>query len=318
MSAAGCIDLGNFPLSQWTDTELAEWFSDCLEEKGKYQIRSQTLEVWIGILRVFDECGTPMTVRQVFYQLETRGIVPKTENGYKITAKNLLKMRKIRIIPYHFITDNTRWIRKPRTYQHLSDFLEISRETYRRSVWASQLVYVEIWIEKEALLGVVNNITSEYDVPLVPCKGYPSETLLYEAADDIKRQNKPVYIYYFGDYDPTGKDIPRHIEKTLRSFGAIFTFEVVAVTEEQIHTYKLPTRPTKKKDTRAKDWQGGSVELDALPPRILRDMVKKCIERHVDNKLLELTKKTEDFERETIEQMRSQLGTSPQFGDTIG
>nr|WP_292426284.1 hypothetical protein [Methanoregula sp.] len=232
MTDAGCLTVRDVPLSQWTDAKLADWINSCLKESGKYQIRGQTLSVWIGILRVFDICGTPMTVRQVFYQLETRGFVPKTENGYRQTAKHLLKMRKIEVIPYHFITDNTRWIRRPRTYQDLDDFLAISKETYRRSVWVMQPVYVEIWIEKEALIGVIIDTTSSYDVPLVPCKGYPSETLLYEAAEEIQQQHKPAFIYYFGDYDPTGQDIPRHIEKTLRSFGADFTFKVVAVTEE--------------------------------------------------------------------------------------
>jgi hypothetical protein len=308
MTDAGCITLGGTPLSQWTDAELADLINACLEESGKYRIRDQTRAVWIGILRVFDECGTPMTVRQVFYQLETRGFVPKTENGYRQTAKHLLKMRKIVVIPYHFITDNTRWIRRPRTYQDLEHFLAISKETYRRSVWVMQPVYVEIWIEKEALIGVIIDTTSSYDVPLVPCKGYPSETLLYKAAEEIKQQHKPAFIYYFGDYDPTGQDIPRHIEKTLRGFGADFTFEVVAVTEKQIQTYKLPTRPTKGKDTRAKNWPGDSVELDAFPPRILRDMVKTCIERHIDKMLLEYTIKSEDFERETLANLKSQIG----------
>ena len=318
MTEIGCISIQGVPLSQWSDKELTVWINNHIKEIGKYRIRYSTLNTWIGILRVFDECDAPMTVRQVFYQLETRRFVPKTENGYKQTAKNLLKMRKSGIIPYHFITDNTRWIRRPQTYRDLADFLAISKETYRRSVWAFQPVYVEIWIEKEALIGVINETTRIFDVPLVPCKGYPSETLLYEAADDIKRQNKPAYIYYFGDFDPTGKDIPRHIEKTLRGFGAEFSFEVMAVTDEQIQTYHLPTRPTKKKDTRAKKWQGDSVELDALPPRILRDMVKSCIERHIDSKNLEITKKSEDLERETLEQIMSQLGTSPQFGDVTG
>ena len=318
MTDESCISIHGIPLPQWSDDKLTVWINERLEKNGKYQIRDQTLSLWIAILRAFDECGTPMTVRQVFYQLETREFVPKTENGYQQTAKNLLKMRKVEVIPYHFITDNTRWIQRPETYQGLEDFLTSSKETYRRSVWTLQPEYVEIWIEKMALVGVIEEITTLYDVPLVPCKGYPSETLLYEAAEDIKLQNKPTYLYYFGDFDPTGKDIPRHIEKTLRGFGVEFTFEVVAVTEEQIKTYNLPTRPTKKRDTRAKKWEGDSVELDALPPRILREMVKTCIERHIDPFLLDITKKSEDLERKTIEQILSQLGTSTQFGDATG
>src|SRR5208283_1264705 len=106
---------------------------------------------------------------------------------------------------------NTRWARRAQTFETLEKCLEYTRETYRKSLWAFQPCYVEIWIEKEALIGVIDEVTMKYDVPLMPCRGYPSETFLFSAAQYIKRQNKPTYIYYFGDFDPTGKDIPRHI-----------------------------------------------------------------------------------------------------------
>jgi hypothetical protein len=260
-----------------------------------------------------------MTVRQVFYQLEIREFVPKTENGYKQTAKNLLHMRKNGILPYKFITDNTRWIRKVRSYSTLEKCLEYTKQSYRKNIWAFQPCYVEIWIEKEALIGVIDDVTSQYDVPLVPCKGYPSETLLFDAAEDIKLQNKPTHIYYFGDFDPTGKDIPRHIEKTLREFGAEFTFEVKAVTPKQIRILNLPTRPTKKKDTRAKNWEEDSVELDAIPPRILPKLVEECIVEHMDLLAWAETRKIEKLERETLSYiMGLQSGTSTQFGDVTG
>ena len=147
----------------------------------------------------------------------------------------------------------------------------------------------------------------------MPCKGYPSETFLFSAAQYIKRQNKPTYIYYFGDFDPTGKDIPRHIEKTLREFGADFTFEVMAVTEDQIRDFGLPTRPTKKSDTRAKGWNKDSVELDAITPKALRELVEVCIVKHMDLKSWNRVLETEKAERETLNNFFKQLGTRTQI-----
>jgi hypothetical protein len=99
---------------------------------------------------------SPMTVRQVFYQLVGRGVIEKTESDYKQTVVRLLgEMRRDHEIPFDWIADNTRWQRKPRTYDSLRDMLEISKETYRRAIWSSQDAYVEIWLEKDALAGVL-------------------------------------------------------------------------------------------------------------------------------------------------------------------
>ncbi len=313
MSDGGYIALGDVPVSPLSDDEIAEWINEQPKMKVGYRIRPATLDLWIHILRVFDECGAPMTVRQMFYQLETRGYVEKSENGYRLTAKNLVQMRKRGVIGYEFITDNTRWARRAHTFETLEKCLEYTRETYRKSLWVFQPCYVEIWIEKEALIGVIDEVTMKYDVPLMPCKGYPSETFLFSAAQYIKRQNKPTYIYYFGDFDPTGKDIPRHIEKTLREFGADFTFEVMAVTEDQIRDFGLPTRPTKKSDTRAKGWNKDSVELDAITPKALRELVEVCIVKHMDLKSWNRVLETEKAERETLNNFFKQLGTSTQI-----
>jgi hypothetical protein len=214
----------------------------------------------------------------------------------------LTRMRLSGEIPYGWITDNTRWMRKPRTYSSISDMLKRTSEFYRRALWDSSLVYVEIWLEKEALSGVLYDVTDVYDVPLMVTRGYPSLTYLYESAGVLNRLVKPAYLYYFGDYDPSGVDISRNVEERLRQFAgeAEIHFIRVAVNQDQIVSMGLPTRPTKRTDSRSKKFAGESVEVDAIDPNTLRSMVKEVIMRHVDCEEIERMDIIEKAERETL------------------
>jgi hypothetical protein len=177
-------------------------------------------------------------------------------------------------------------------------------------VWDDQDAYVEIWTEKDALAGVLLEETRTWDVPLMVSKGFSSVTYLYEAAKAIEAEGKPAYLYYFGDHDPSGVHIDRAIERRLREFApeADIHFERVAVRPEQIRQWDLPTRPTKKTDSRSKGFDGESVEVDAIAPAQLRALVRECIEQHVDRDALERTRETERLERETLESIAAQWG----------
>jgi hypothetical protein len=249
------------------------------------------------------EAEHPMTVRQVFYQLVSRGVIGKTEEEYKRTVIRLLaEMRRAREIPFHWIADNSRWMRKPRSYSSLADMLTQEQEFYRRALWDDQEVYVEVWLEKDALAGVLLHETQRWDVPLLVTRGYPSISFLHTAAETIEAQDKPAYLYYFGDHDPSGLDITRATERGLREFApdTEIHFRRVAVTQYQIDRYSLPTRPTKKTDSRSKNFQGESVEVDALPPSVLREIARACITQHIDNDAMERTRSVELAERETL------------------
>jgi hypothetical protein len=133
-------------------------------------------------------------------------------------------------------------------------------------------------------------------------KGYASITFLHSAAEVIQAKGKPAYIYHFGDLDPSGVDAARDIETKLRRYapGAEICFERPAVTREQVERWNLPSRPTKTTDTRAKKFTGTSVELDAIPANKLRELVRGCIERHVDQEQLAVLRAAEESERETL------------------
>jgi len=244
----------------------------------------------------------PMTLRGLFYRLVSEGLIPKAENEYEKVGRYLLKLRRSGAIPYSWIADSTRWMRKPRTYDSLHDALRQTAHTYRRALWNDQAAYVEIWCEKDTLAGILTQETAAWDVPLMVVRGFGSETYLYEASQGIAAQGKPAYLYLLTDHDPSGLasagDIARKLEHFLPGFPCLV--ERVAVTETQIAAWNLPTRPTKTSDSRSKSFAGESVELDAIPPATLRALVRDCIERHIDPAILERTREQERLERVSL------------------
>jgi hypothetical protein len=244
----------------------------------------------------------PMTVRQVFYQATVRGFVEKTEAGYNKVQSDLTVMRKGGDLPYDWLTDHTRWQRKPQTYRSVEEALADTAKFYRKALWTDADCYVEIWLEKEALAGVIDPVTALYDVPLMVAKGYPSLSFLYGAANYINTLDVPAYVYHLGDFDPSGVNAGEKIEETLQEMApdAEIVFRRIAVTPEQISNWTLPTRPTKTTDSRAKRFGDISVELDAIEPQRLRDLVEDVIRRHLPDDQLEVLLAAEESERELL------------------
>lgn len=249
---------------------------------------------------------SPCTVRQVYYQLVARHAVPKTEQAYRLVARLLTEMRRGGRVPFAAIADNTRWMRKPASWSSLSDALDQTRRTYRRALWDDQDTYVEIWLEKDALAGVIYDVTREWDVPLMVTPGFPSLSFLHSAAEQIVAIGKPAKLYYFGDRDPSGLLIDRKLGEGLRGLAPDIeiTVERVAVTDAQVGLWKLPTRPTKREgNAHAKNFEGESVEVDAIPPRTLRALAESCITKHIDETALAATRRAEKAERDTLDRL---------------
>src|SRR5262249_47174797 len=211
-------------------------------------------------------------------------------------------MRRAGELPYHWLADNTRWQRKPDTFDSVEDALRETARFYRKSLWRDADSYVEIWLEKDALSGVIYPITSMFDVPLMVARGYASLSFLHSAAEYINDLDVPTYIYHLGDFDPSGVNAGEKIEETLHELApdADITFERIAVTPEQITAWALPTRPTKPSDTRSKNFGEISVELDAIEPNQLRALVQEAIERHLPPEQFEVVKAAEASERDII------------------
>jgi hypothetical protein len=253
----------------------------------------------------------PMTVRQVFYRLVVQKVIEKTEKEYHQTVIRLLtEMRLNGSTRFDWIVDESRPRIVNRTYDSIADAARDTARFYRRSALRECPDYVEIWCEKQALAGVIGNAAEKYDVPVLISKGMPSLTQLYGTACQIygaDEAGKQAHIYQFGDHDPSGVLIPQTIERRLNELCQKLDcsppiVERVALTEEQIAEFDLPTRPTKRQgNNHANTFEGESVELDALPSNVLRTMVRKVIEQHITPRDLEVLRSAEDSERRLLD-----------------
>lgn len=249
----------------------------------------------------------PVTVRGLFYAATVAGIpgIEKTDGGYNKVQAQVLNLRREGRMPYGVISDGTRYMRRPRTYDGWEAALRNTAQLYRKSLWADNFEQVEIWIEKSALAGVIYPVTSEYDVALMPTGGYTSETFAHEAVEGMRGTGQGLVIYSLYDFDRSGRDAEVSLQEKVERFGREYdvpvTFHALGLTYEQVMGLDLPTRPAKRKTSADQRWEYPfAAELDAIPPDTLRDMVRTAIERHLPASELEHLKRIEQAERETM------------------
>jgi hypothetical protein len=281
----------------------------------KYQRKTkEILGLVKEILEKYKDKGA-FTVRQIYYQLVSKKVIPNTLSSYKRLSWILSNTRKDGIIPFDAIVDRTRIPIKESSWNGLGSYLKAVKKKYKKTRWKGQERYLEIWLEKDALRGMVEPIANAYDLYLVVGRGYPSLSSLYEAAERFKKANKPVYILYLGDFDPSGENIPQTIKKNLiKNFGLDkrnIHIRKVALTLRDIKKYKLPPAPTKSTDSRSKKfvqkYGDFCVELDALPPEILEKKLRKAIEKCLNYEKFQKRLKAEKQEVKKLEEMVKRL-----------
>jgi hypothetical protein len=262
-----------------SETQATSYVASTIKRSRRTKAEIGTIKAAIYDLLAADH---PQTVRQVFYALTVQGVIRKAEIEYQRTVCRLLtEMREARKIPFGWIADNTRWMRKPETFTGLGSCLRQTAKFYRRNLWHSMPTYVEVWSEKDALAGVILEETDPYDVPLMVARGYASISFLHGAAETITAKRKPTYIYHFGDLDPSGVDAARDIETKLKRYApkAEIHFERVAVMREQVEEWGgVPPenlywvaassgKPLSEVDRAALGLRGFT-EIEALPPNV--------------------------------------------------
>jgi len=266
----------------------------------------RSLALRVAIVAVAAEYDR-LSVRQLFYQLVTRGVIEKTEASYKRVCDASAQMRLAGELDYRKITDGHRSRRVVSAHDGLRSALEDAHDFYRRDYWREQPVTVEVWCEKDALTGVVQPVCDRYGVTYVATRGFPSITLRYESARTLCEMGKPATIFYFGDHDASGRQISDNLETELRHHGAAVTVKRVALDPEQIITHGLPTRPGKWSDSRqaafAARFGDAAVELDALPPDALTTLVEACILSAIDLPTWRRVAEVEALERQTLESL---------------
>lgn len=240
-----------------------------------------------------------LTVRQIYYALVSKHFVENSPSGYALVKRILKIARESKKIPYAAIEDRTRKIvrgekkeESPESYfTRFYSYLKNLDGYYQLPRWWGQSKRVVVCLEKEALSGVFQKVTDEHAVDLVTFRGYPSITQLWELAQELGSEDKEIEILYFGDFDPSGVDIERAaMDKLEDKHGIFFSVERIALTKAQVTQYNLPPDRSKPTDSRQKnfireqgvDWQ---VELDALDPNVLNQLIEDAIESHFDTKV---------------------------------
>jgi len=272
--------------------------------------RADTLKMLLHV-REFVEREHPVTIRQTFYYLVTIGIMDNSQKGYKRLIKILTKARKAGIIPFGWIVDLSRSPLIVPLYPDIKTFLKDKVRVYYRDTWLRQPVFMIIWLEKQALQEIVWEIASHYNAPLFVGRGYSSWDLIIKASELLKHHHengKRLKILYLGDYDPSGEDMLRDLSERLGILGIEVELCKIALTEAQVREYNLPHQKIKSEDPRAKNFVSDfAVELDALHPSVLRELIKKAIESFLDisafNSDMKLEKKEKDKLLEKVEEI---------------
>jgi hypothetical protein len=233
--------------------------------------------------------GYRLTLRQLYYQLVSKDLIPNRQQEYKRLSEFLKQTRMAGVVDWDIIEDRNRRPQRSSHWDSIQDIVESAVASFRLPRWEDQDEFVEIWVEKDALSGVLSPIADEYHVSLMVNRGYSSATAMHDAARRLRNygdEGDNVTILYLGDHDPSGEDMVRDIEDRLRVFKCQATVKKVALTMEQIRKYNPPPNPVKFQDVRAAGYEAKHGdkcwELDALKPDVLHKLLHKEIKKIID------------------------------------
>jgi hypothetical protein len=239
------------------------------------------------IIADYLEQGLRLTLRQLYYQCVVRNLFPNEEKSYRNLGSLLNDARLAGLVDWAAIEDRVRQPRKASEWSSIASLVEAALYAYRLPRWSDQPVYAELWVEKDALAGVLEPIAHEFHVTLMVNRGYSSASAMYEASKRFIRADRPSHLFYLGDHDPSGEDMVRDVRDRLERFGVQdLTVQKIAITMAQVGKYNPPPNPAKMSDSRARAYveKYGQVswEVDALPPDVLAQIVRDALEDVVD------------------------------------
>jgi hypothetical protein len=286
-----------------------------------------------SIIDEMQKQGYTLTVRQLYYQFVARGLLENAQTNYKKLAGIIDDARKAGWMDWDAIEDRTRVLRGyghgfPLYTDPAAFIADNARNYYHEDLWDSQEFYCEVWVEKDALLGVIERPCNRWRVPYFACRGYASSSALYEAGKRFRakaEEGKNCYLFHLGDHDPSGIDMTRANRVSVNDFAnpsneefygyaegnrafhvddSIVTVERLALNRQQVRRYNPPPNPAKEADPRAKDYvaEHGEIswELDALSPPVLDAIIDGAIRGIMDEDLFAEKKAEETENREKL------------------
>ncbi len=268
------------------------------------------------IIREYAAQGFDLTLRQLYYQFVARDLLANNQRNYKRLGSIINDARLAGLVSWDAIVDRTRNIRKNSHWTHPRQVLQAARNSFYMDKWQGQDRRVEVWIEKDALIGVIASVCQELDVTHYACKGYNSQSKQWEAAQRLRRYEAegiaPV-VLHLGDHDPSGVDMTRDIQDRLLMFGCHDTEVIrIALNMDQVEEFNPPPNPTKMKDTRSNsyiDEYGLECwELDALDPTYMAGLIRDKIKSYRDPIKYAAVLAAEKGHLETIDRLIEQAG----------
>lgn len=288
------------------------------------------------IIADYQAQGFDLTLRQLYYQYISRDLFPDSwidpKTGSKNSEKSYDKLggiindaRLAGLIDWSAISDRTRHLRELSHWTTPSSIIRSAASSYRLDKWEGQEFRPEVWIEKDALTGVISGICQELDVPWFSCRGYVSQSEMWATGQrllsHIENDQKP-YIIHLGDHDPSGKDMTNDIVKRLEMFtegteGYEFELKRIALNHSQVLQYDPPPNPTKLTDSRAnayiEEFGMECWELDALEPSVIANLIQDEIFGIRDVDILEQVVNQEEQEKKELAQIRTRYDAVVKF-----
>jgi pentatricopeptide repeat protein len=275
------------------------------------------IKIMDALVTEYMKAGYTLTVRQLYYQMVARGYSPNTMQDYKRIASTLNDARLAGLVDWDGIEDRGRTFRKRSRWNTPQEILNAVARQYHQDLWKEQEYRVFVLVEKEALAGVLDIPCTEFDVPLLACKGYPSVSVLRDFAlgdllDAIISQGQKPVILHLGDHDPSGIDMTRDLTERLQLFVSAETakrtdLHRIALNMPQVEELNPPENPAKVTDSRFNSYQekfgDSSWELDALPPEYLDNLVRGEIQKYITDQRIW------DEQREEIADRKAKLNS---------
>jgi len=268
------------------------------------------------IINEYRAQGFILTLRQLYYQFVARGLIENTMRSYKRMGSIINDARLAGLLNWEAIEDRTRNLEKNFHFDSPAGAIEVIRDQYEIDMWANQPERVEVWVEKEALVGVISKICEPHDVPYFACRGYVSQSEQWRSycriLDHWDNRDQVTTILHLGDHDPSGIDMTRDNKDRLEMFLGDedpVNVERIALNMDQIESQEPPPNPAKQTDSRFSgyvDLYGEeSWELDALDPTFLTNLISDKINEHKDSALWH---EKREQQNEEIEELSKIIG----------
>jgi len=277
------------------------------------------------ICRTYAADGYDLTLRQLYYQFVSRDVIANNMRSYKRLGDIINQARLAGMLDWSYIVDRTRNLRGTSHWDSPADVIDAAAQSFRLDKWETQPTRIELWVEKDALAGVIERAANEHDLSYFACRGYVSQSEQWSAAQRFKRyirNRQDVVILHLGDHDPSGVDMTRDITDRLKEFIGGNTadhLEVhrIALNMDQVEEYGPPPNPAKITDSRAAGYiaQHGdeSWELDALDPRTLNDLITEHVARIIDQDEFDIVTQHEERHRELLNDASSRWSDLVEF-----